>query len=135
MVPIQSPWRCYKPNLGSLYLSLQYARHTCMNQNRLCICVCIGHNSNYMYMYKFTHADMQTHTHKHTYISGLNPGIEIISISISVSFAKLFCTFHGKQIPCSAVVLNHMHLNYWRGLLIIQIPETLPNALKNYHQG
>lgn len=73
------------------------------------------------------------HTRTH-HINSLNSGVEVISISI-VPFAKLFCTFHGNQIACSTGLLNHLHLKPWRGSLIIQIPETLPNTPGKYLRG
>lgn len=87
----------------------------------------------HIYIYTCLYADTHTYMQTHIHVSGLNP--EIKSISLSVSFAELFCTFQGNQVPHSSMVLNHMHQNYWRGLLIIQISETLLDLLKNYLQG
>ena len=75
---------------------------------------------------------MREHANTRT-ITGLNPGVEIISIPIS--FAKLFCTTHSGQTTSSTLVLSHMDLKCWRGLLIIQTPETLPDPLKKVSAG
>ena len=127
VMPTQFPLHCYKPDrffkfvaaicrTYVLELNMYFPEH--VRQFYL-----------HIYIDRYTHAYMQTHVH----ISGLNP--EIKSISLSISFAELFCTFQGNHLPCSSMVLNHMHQNYWRGLLIIQISETLLDLLKNYLQG
>lgn len=99
------------------------------------MCVHASRNSNWIHADVCKHARVQTQTRTLPHTNGPDSGMEIVSASLSVSLAKLVCIFHGNQITGSAGVLNHMHLNYWRGLLIIQVPETQPNPLKKLSSG
>lgn len=102
--------------------------HEHKSKETACLCICLRWPQ--LQTHIETQARTCTDTCTRTHISGLNSGMGIISGSASVSLAKLSCIFHGNRIICSTAVLNHTHLNYWRDLLIIQIPETLPNLLK-----
>lgn len=89
-MPTQFPLHCYKPDRFFKFVTAICQTYVLWIKYD---CLSMKDNSNYIYIYIYrTHAYMRIHIH----VSGLNP--EIKSISLSVSFAELFCTFQGNQV-------------------------------------